>query len=533
MLMAVLPVERFGRARLALAGFEARVRLVDDIDAPLAPNDLAVRMALFERFQGRADFHVCACFVRFGGARETVLVELPHARKKAAEETRAAGAVNTKTAPPPFFKLSPPCAGGFLRPVFSALRDLADRFAKFTEAVIYDRVPSESERDGWLPGERLPERRLPLLPLLTRAYGAFLKALSVPFGLCARARLALYRQRILRDTPLGCKVVVVGNLTVGGTGKTPVTEKLARVLAERGRRVAILSRGYKSRSEPRWRRFWRWLTHGERPAPRVVSDGRQLCLDSEQAGDEPFMLARNLLPLRVAVVVNRDRVQAGEFAIERFGCDTILLDDGLQYLPLRGQINLLLVDSTNPFGNGWMLPGGILREPVANLSRGHYILITKCAAGGAPELRARILALNPSAKIIECAHVPRNLSALDGLTVLPLDYLRGRRVATFSGIATPERFEEFLERAGARIIHRRRFRDHHRFSEDDLVDVFDEASARDAEFVVTTEKDAVRIDAERKWRLPLFYLRLEIEIVSGGDVFEGAVDRICEGLAAG
>lgn len=382
----------------------------------------------------------------------------------------------------------------------------AERFVHFTADVLYDRGP-----------------RTPMV----RAYGAFLLALSRVFTWIVKGRFFLYDNRILHDTPLGCKVVVVGNLTVGGTGKTPVTEKMARVLSERGRRVAILSRGYKSRSDPLFRKFWRWLTQGKKPDPRVVSDGKRLLLESDESGDEPYMLARNLLPLGVVVIVHRNRVESGAFALKRFGIDTILLDDGMQYLPLRGQINLLLVDKTNPFGNGRLLPRGILREPVENVRRGTYVFLTKSDGSPSDELETLIHKHHPAVEIIECAHKPKLLSSLDGLVMLPLDYLKGKRVATFSGIATPERFEDFVRQFGAQILYNQRFLDHHRFSEEDLVDVFDEAMASDAEFVVTTEKDAVRIDPSRKWRLPLYFLRLEIEIVRGQEVFDRAVERIC------
>ena len=159
-------------------------------------------------------------------------------------------------------------------------------------------------------------------------YGAFLQALSWLFNGIAQLRWWLYRKRILHDQPLGCLVVVVGNLTVGGTGKTPVVEKFAKALRDRGRKVAILSRGYKSKSAPLWRKWWWSLTHAEPPPPRIVSDGESVLLDSEAAGDEPYMLARNLPG--VIVLVDKKRVKAGEFAIKRFGCDTLVLDDGYQ-----------------------------------------------------------------------------------------------------------------------------------------------------------------------------------------------------------
>lgn len=210
--------------------------------------------------------------------------------------------------------------------------------------------------------------------------GFILWLLSLVFEVLVKFRLWLYRHRLIRDTHLGCKVVVVGNLTVGGTGKTPVVMKMAQVFAQRGRKVAILSRGYKGASDSMLKRFWRWLTQGRRPDPLTVSDGKTVLAGPDEAGDEPFMLATNLVKFGVVVIVDRNRVEGGRFALRQFGVDTILLDDGLQYLPLSGQINLLLVDSRNPFGNRCLLPRGILREPVKNLSRASYIFLTKSTA---------------------------------------------------------------------------------------------------------------------------------------------------------
>jgi len=386
-------------------------------------------------------------------------------------------------------------------------RSFSERFEQFVADVIYDRArPSRA----------------------SRALAIFLRALSFAFGGVVKLRFFLYRSRILRDTPLGCRVVVVGNLTVGGTGKTPVVEKMARVMASRGRKVAILSRGYKSKKEPFFRRILRWLNLASRAKPRVVSDGKNVLLGAEIAGDEPYMLARNLVSCGVCVVVDRDRVYAGEYAIRHFGADIIILDDGMQYLPLRGSINLLLVDKTNPFGNGNLLPRGILREPVEHLSRGSYIFLTKSDGNPDPALVEKIRVHNPDAEIIECTHQPKRLCAVFGdLPDIELSEMKGRRVATFSGIATPDKFEEFVRRYGARIAYNRRFFDHHRFTEKDLEEVFLGAQRAGAEFIITTEKDMVRLSRELKPPLPIYFLRLEIEILSDHDSFEAAVERIC------
>ncbi len=377
------------------------------------------------------------------------------------------------------------------------------RFAEFAVDVIYGR------RTG---------RRAALL-------GGFLYGPSLLYNGIVQARLWLYRKRIFHDQPLGCMVVVVGNLTVGGTGKTPVVEKFARSLAERGRKVAILSRGYKSKPDPLWRRWWRKLTHGKPPPPKVVSDGRKVLLDSEEAGDEPFMLARNLPG--VVVLVDKNRVKSGSYAVRKYGVDTLLLDDGFQYLPLKGRLNLLLIDKTNPFGNRKLLPRGILREPVKHLKRASYIFLTKSDGEPDPELEQLIRRYNKEAEIIECTHRPQYLQSVWGEERLPLSALEGKRVGAFSAIAVPESFEKFLRDYGASLLYTKRFLDHHRFTNEELEQIFEQAREAGLDYLVTTEKDAVRLPFERMTDLPLYYLRLEIDIISGVDDFEDAVSRIC------
>src|SRR5881394_3002975 len=230
---------------------------------------------------------------------------------------------------------------------------------------------------------------------------AFLYGCSKAFQVCVKARHFLYDFRILRDSTLGVQVIAIGNLTVGGTGKTPVVEKFARELRNQGRNVAILSRGYRSKPKP----IHEWLLNkilfrDDTTPPRVVSDGKSLLLDSEMAGDEPYMLASNLKD--VVVLVDKDRVKSGRYAIEKFGCDTLLLDDGFQYWKLRGRRqDIVLIDRQKPFGNEHLLPRGLLREPPSHLARANTIFITKCN-GNVAKIRARIARLNPSAGIIEC-----------------------------------------------------------------------------------------------------------------------------------
>lgn len=390
-----------------------------------------------------------------------------------------------------------------LKDIKHKLTHATENFVHMTADVIYDR------REGFF----------------TSIYAAFLYALSWVFEAIVRLRYSLYRNRILRDAPLGCLVVVVGNLTVGGTGKTPIVEKFARSLSERGRKVAILSRGYKSKSDGALKKFIRWMTHGEAPKPKVVSDGKNILLNSEFAGDEPYMLARNLP--NVIVIVDKNRVRAGHYAITEFGADTLILDDGFQYLPLRGQLQLLLVDKTNPFGNHRLLPRGILREPISHLKRASYIFLTKSDGIEDPELEHLIRKYNPTAEIIECAHRPESLVDFRSMRRNELSILKGAKVACFSAIAAPDSFENFLEELGGEIVYKKRFLDHHRFDDYELDKFFSRAKSAGAQFVVTTEKDAVRIRSDYPAALPFYYTKLEIEILEGVDDFESAVEKIC------
>jgi tetraacyldisaccharide 4'-kinase len=355
-------------------------------------------------------------------------------------------------------------------------------------------------------------------------FGLYL--LSLLFEVGVRARRFLYNVRILRDSTLGVQVIAVGNVTVGGTGKTPVVEKFARELQDQGRTVAILSRGYRSKPAPLSIRLMnKILLREDRTPPRIVSDGKSLLLDSEQAGDEPYMLASNLKD--VIVLVDKDRVKSGRYAIEKFGCDLLLLDDGYQYWKLRGRRrDIVLVDCQAPFGNEHLLPRGTLREPPVHLARANTIFITKSDAKTA-HLRARIAQYNATASIIECVHSPMYFEDVFTGERKDLGYLEGRRVAALSGIAQPESFEESLVRLGAQLVYAKRFADHHRFTQQEVLNVINRSKKRQAELILTTQKDAVRFPKLDRRDLPILFMRVEIKIISGAKDFQDCVRQIC------
>lgn len=353
-----------------------------------------------------------------------------------------------------------------------------------------------------------------------------LYGLSKVFAGIIKLRRFLYDVRILRDSTLGVQVIAIGNLTVGGTGKTPVVEKFARELKDQGRNVAILSRGYRSKPPPLSRRLMnRLLFRSESTPPRIVSDGKNLLLDSETAGDEPYMLASNLKD--VVVLVDPDRVKSGRYAIEKFGCDTLLLDDGFQYWKLRGRRHdVVLVDCQQPFGNEHLLPRGTLREPPGHLARASTIFLTK-SDGNTQALRERIRTVNPRARIIECIHQPLYFEDVFTGERCGLDFLQGRKVASLSGIAQPESFERSLIKMGGNLVYSKRFADHHRFSQQEILNAINRSKKRMAEMIITTQKDAVRFPKLDRRDLPIYFMRVEIKILNGADDFRDCVRKIC------
>ncbi|GAA5142690.1 tetraacyldisaccharide 4'-kinase [Prosthecobacter algae] len=346
-----------------------------------------------------------------------------------------------------------------------------------------------------------------------------------------RLRLFLYRERFIHDHHLGVPVISIGNITVGGTGKTPVVELFSKALLAKGRRVAILSRGYKSKRQRKIPLSWRIaakLGLARKPRellPRVVSDGEKVLLDSYVAGDEPFMLAQNCKG--VPVVVDRNRVKAGAHAIRKFGADVLILDDGLQYLKLKHRHDIVLVDKTAPFGTGYMLPRGTLREPPSSLRRASYIFLTK-SDGDSGEIIEQIRKHNPVAEIIECRHRPVHFEHIHTGERLPLDTFRGKYVGALSGIAVPESFENGLRKLGAKVHWVARFTDHHRFQEKDITQFIERCEKADAHAILTTEKDFVRFPKLPPGDIPIYFLRVEIEIIKGREIFDKLVRLIAE-----
>jgi tetraacyldisaccharide 4'-kinase len=325
----------------------------------------------------------------------------------------------------------------------------------------------------------------PVLSLASLLYG-----ISILYGAGQKLRESGYRHKIFPSQKLPCKVVSVGNITVGGTGKTPMTIYVAEELQRIGYKVAIVSRGYKGGAEKKG---------------GIVSDGRTLYMDAELAGDEPYMIACRLKG--VPVVVGKNRFAAGMLAVSKYQPDVIVLDDAFQHLKLQRDVDLVLLDYIRPFGNSHLLPRGVLREPVSSLARSAACILTRSKAGADEALVssvARIQALVPGIPVFTSSHVPYGYvvhrgehnsfgAVSDVFSTNDLEQIKHRKVFCFSGIARNDDFRHTVKNLGFKVTGLLEFSDHHPYTEKDLATILGCAENTGADRLITTEKDHARM----------------------------------------
>jgi tetraacyldisaccharide 4'-kinase len=346
---------------------------------------------------------------------------------------------------------------------------------------------------GFAPGPTL------VLGALARGYRGFLGA-----------REWLYERGVLRSQPLSCPVVSIGNLTVGGTGKTPAVELAVHTLAEMRHRPAVVSRGYRRQSR----------------GIQVVADAASIRLDPEDAGDEPFLLARRLPG--VPVVVGANRYEAARLAVQRFGVTAIVLDDGFQHRTLRKNLEVVMTRARHPWGNHRLLPGGPLREPLSALARAHLIVVV--GEGGeadVTEVRAAAALHAPDVPVLSARYAPVECWEADHMRARPLQELAGARLLAFAGIAAPDAFEATLTKLGLTTVGMVPFADHHWYGAGDLERLDEQALAAHADALVTTEKDWVRLRRLRLLKRPLFVISVRLELVTGRDQWRTAFEQAC------
>lgn len=294
--------------------------------------------------------------------------------------------------------------------------------------------------------------------------------LALAYGFIQSLRALLYKIGLLKSFRLPRPVISIGNITVGGTGKTPVTAHIARLLLDQGYRVAVLSRGYGGSLEGQ---------------TVVVSDGATTMLSSRECGDEPFLLASTIPGLMV--VIGSDRHAAGLLAMQQLAPDVFLLDDGFQHLRLRRDLNILLLDASRPFGNGWCLPAGLLREPIRGSQRADLVIHTRSPLDAAHN------PIVPGKPFCSARHELSTAMPLSGGESFPLARLQGKRVFAFAGIADPHAFFDELRTHGLNLAVEMPLPDHVAYDSSHIKAIADQFHSSDVDYAITTEKDGVKL----------------------------------------
>ncbi len=356
-------------------------------------------------------------------------------------------------------------------------------------------------------------KRRGLVPGLIRS---LLFILAIVYCLVIRILTAFYS---LKQINLGCKVISIGNVTLGGTGKTSLVEFICCYLKSKGQKIAILTRGYKrldSYPTPDTR-------HTALPAGRQTPSYAAM-------GDEPYMLAKKL---GIPVLVDSDRVKSAKSACRDYNADMVILDDGFQQWSIKKDLEIVTIDATDPFGNFYCLPRGILREPLSSLSRADIFVITKTNLNpDVLDIKDFLSKINPRAAIFESVHKPKGFCALGrGNQLLGLDTIKGKNVAIFSGIGDPDSFEELVNRLEGKVGLSLQFSDHYNYSQDDLDKIIKQARNKGINTIITTEKDAVRLSgleiSDKYYGIVFLVLIIELEITKDEQTFYSRLSGLC------
>ncbi len=330
-----------------------------------------------------------------------------------------------------------------------------------------------------------------------------LATLSIPYGVGSRLRPWLYKKGIFQNETLPGFVVSIGNLTAGGTGKTPAVAMLARWALRKGYRVAVLSRGYGG-------------DYGDTVCE--VSDGANIHADPRETGDEAYLLANKLSD--VPLILSRKRYNAGMYAHEKYGCDFFILDDGFQHLELKRDLDLVLIDASNPFGNGHLLPWGPLREPFSQLARADIFILTRTQRYKiGDDSRELFRDKFSSTPIFYSDHMPSEIVFPSINEVYEPGFIKGKSVLAFAGIARPEVFQDTLIKLGADVVYFRGYKDHYPFRPDDIQSLIQMKEKIGAQYLLTTEKDWMRISSMEFMLPELAYLSIEFVLLSDHDRF--------------
>ena len=328
-----------------------------------------------------------------------------------------------------------------------------------------------------------------------------LSAFTYPYSAVLNTRDFLYKNSVFKSTRLPVKVISIGNITTGGTGKTPLVEFIARYLLEKNKKVAILSRGY----------------GGNNPLQK----------NNDNVNDECLILRENLRD--VPVLAGKNRVKNGERAIRDYDVDCLVLDDGFQHLKLKRDLDIVVIDSLNPFGGENLIPSGNLREPLKNLGRADLFIISHCNQSKKQIIKSiytKLKNVNNDAPVCESIHRPVHIESMIDGSILGPEWLMGKRIYGLSAIGNPESFTYTLKGLGADLIKHRKFHDHHNYNREEMGYIVSEARLLDADAIVVTQKDIVKIRKMDIKDFNILSLKIEMQITKGIKLYKKAIDRV-------
>lgn len=344
-----------------------------------------------------------------------------------------------------------------------------------------------------------------------RALFALLKFLSIFFMVGWWVKKVSYRSGMRARKRLTCPVVSVGNITTGGTGKTPVVISLAKYFSQQGKRVAVLSRGY-------------GRTHGQSSLV-WVSNGKTILVGSEEGGDEPVLIAKSVP--EAAVLVCKDRYRAGMEALREFKPDLFILDDGYQRrYELHRDLDILVLDGSSPFSTGWVLPAGLLREPLEALSEADVFIINKVNLARNPEdIRTVLNRHNPGAYVVESRYRPVVLRDFQSRKEVKPGVLDSVPVGAFSGVANSLSFIQTLAEYKVLACHSYSLKDHYPYTKEKLKAILEDARLRGLQYLVTTQKDEVKLPRDMDLEIPILVLEIKWEVTGGKNHWETVLKK--------
>ena len=340
-----------------------------------------------------------------------------------------------------------------------------------------------------------------------------LSAFTYPYLVILSIRNAFYEHGIIKSCKLPVNVISIGNITMGGTGKTPLVELTAMYLQKKGKKTAILSRGYGS--------------HSHSAAKNDVSGNNSNQKEHDIVNDECVSLSENLKD--TPILIGKDRAQNGERAIRDYGVNCLILDDGFQHLRIKRDIDIVVIDSLNPFAGESLIPRGTLREPVKNLCRANLFVLSHCNMIDKNTLNSiytNLHHINSNTQICESIHKPTYIENIRDNSILEPEWLKGKRIYGICAIGNPDSFEFTLKELGADLVKLQVFRDHHYYTQKELDDIISESQSLGSEAIVVTQKDIVKIRNMNTNNANILSLKIEMQITKGLEFYEKAIARM-------